>query len=404
MKKTAQSQTGRQSNKRLIIISLIGAIVVAVALIANQLLTKSKPTSPLVVSQPAIQPKPKITGLESKMLFMGNAFWGRYTHDKSMASPLKYQFPFARLQELEREKYQAWIAGLECPTVPNLKLTAAQQEATLSFNCPPEYLTEAKKWFTAFTLANNHTDNQGAEGFAETKRQLDQHQIQYFGHYEPYLEDEVCEILSIDVQYQLDNGTTKIGQLPMAFCALHGVFKIPPAQSIAQITPYAQLLPTFALPHMGAEYRPGPDQIKTSVYRHLVEAGADAVLGDHPHWIQNAEVYQNKLIVYSMGNFMFDQQFNQEVTRSAAIEVTLTTTDQAELEKWLEIGPQCAKFKDNCLELIRQAGLKKPQFKLSFGVVGTDNKGYQVHKATPAQEQAILQRLNWSAVMSKLKP
>jgi len=83
------------------------------------------------------------------------------------------------------------------PTVAGFSQTSAEEDATLSFNCSPTYLPEAAKWFTAFTLANNHTDNQGPEGFAETKQHLQENNIQYFGNYDPYVADDACEVLAI---------------------------------------------------------------------------------------------------------------------------------------------------------------------------------------------------------------
>lgn len=104
--------------------------------------------------------------ISSNILILGNTFWGRYIDDWSKASPLGIAYPFSRLNEFDRGKYDAWIAGLECPTANNIDMSSAEMEQHLQFNCSPEYLPEAAKWFTAFSLANNHTDNHGAEGFA----------------------------------------------------------------------------------------------------------------------------------------------------------------------------------------------------------------------------------------------
>lgn len=46
-------------------------------------------------------------------------------------------------------------------------------------------ICEAAKWFTAFTLANNHTDSRGPAGFTETQKHLDENGIQYFGAPDP---------------------------------------------------------------------------------------------------------------------------------------------------------------------------------------------------------------------------
>lgn len=359
--------------------------------------------APSTSQQEMAQPKP--VALTTNTLYTGNIYWGRYINDWSMASPLKTAYPFSRLNEFNRESYDAWITGLECPTVAGFKQTSAEEDATLSFNCSPDYLPEAAKWFTITTLANNHTDNRGAEGFAETKKQLDKHGIQYFGHYDPGLKNEACEVIALPVTVTYDNDETRHQALPVAMCGFHGVFKIPPAETIAQIRKYADLMPVIAMPHMGAEYTATPDTLKINAYHAMIDAGADMVLGDHPHWIQPTESYKGKLIVYSMGNFMFDQQGTTEVTRSAAIRVVMNTTNTAseQLEKWLELGDTCKTFKDTCLADAKEQGLEKLPIEYKFGVVGSNDENKITKPATKAEQAAILQRLKWSQTMNQLQ-
>jgi len=347
----------------------------------------------------------KTKSVSSKMLFTGNMFWGRYINDWSMASPLGVAYPFSRLNEFNRDSYDAWIAGLECPTVAGVNMTSAQMEEALQFNCSPDYLPEAAKWFSAVTLANNHTDNQGVDGFAETKMQLDKNGIQYFGHYDPRALDDICDVISMPVTVTKDDGSTIKGKLPIALCGYHGVFRIPLPESVAEMEKYSKLMPVIAMPHMGTEYKPSPDELKTSFYRSLIDGGADVVLGDHPHWIQNTESYKGHLIVYSMGNFMFDQQDDTEVTRSAAIEVQINSNDSTDLlNKWLAIGEKCSVYHDTCLEDAQKQGLAKLNITFGFGVVGTNDSKKIVKPATPEQLTGILQRLNWQSTMNKLQP
>lgn len=357
-----------------------------------------------VAQTEASQPKP--VSLKANTLFLGNVYWGRYINDWSMASPLKTAYPFSRLNEFNRESYDAWIAGLECPTVAGFTQTSAEEDTTLSFNCSPEYLPEAAKWFTAFTLANNHTDNREAEGFEETKKQLDKNGIQYFGHYDPYLKEDACEVISLPVTVTYDDSETEKKKLPVALCGFHGVFKIPPADTIAEIQKYADVMPVIAMPHMGAEYQATPDALKTATYRAMIDAGADMVLGDHPHWVQSTESYKGKLIAYSMGNFIFDQQGSTELTRSAAINVVMNTSnaDSEQLASWLKVGEVCAAFKDSCLQQAIDKKLQALPIEYRFGVVGTNDNNKIVKQATEAEQASILQRLNWTKTMNQLQP
>ncbi|HUG05364.1 MAG TPA: CapA family protein [Candidatus Limnocylindria bacterium] len=62
----------------------------------------------------------------------------------------------------------------------------------------------------------------------------------------------------------------------------------------------------------GIEYEPRPRPWVVTAARAMVDAGADAVLGDHPHWVQPVEVYRDRYIAYSLGNFVFDQMWSTE--------------------------------------------------------------------------------------------
>ena len=380
--------------------------VVAVASTIAGLWWFNRPSDPQAgpnQSASEIPEPPKPVSLSSRILFTGNTFWGRYTNDRSMKEDLKYAYPFSRLSDFNRDKYDAWISGLECPTVPGLNLSSSAQEATLSFNCPPEYLEEASKWFTAFTLANNHTDNQGVDGFKTTKKQLDKAGIQYFGHYD-FDASEPCNIISIDTNITYDDETVEKTKIPLVFCGFHGVFGIPTDASIAKIKEYSEYIPVIAMPHMGAEYQPVADQIKAATYRKMIDYGAEFVMGDHPHWVQNTEAYNSKLIVYSMGNFMFDQQFSTEVTRSALIDVTMTSTNPtANLTGWAEITDQCKEQGiTECIALAKEKNLQKLSFNYKFDVLGSTNMNYLVKKATKSELDSIKQRLNWSSTMRAL--
>jgi len=349
---------------------------------------------------------PKPQKISSNVLFLGNTFWGRYINDWSMGGPLKYAYPFSRLSEFNRDQYDAWISGIECPLVAGVHMTSAEMEAQLQFNCDPNYLPEASKWFTAFTLANNHTDNQGVEGFAETKQQLQKNGIQYFGNYDPTVIEDICEVIGMPVSVVKTDKTTEKGKLPVAICAYHGVFRIPSPESVAEIAKYGKYFPVIAMPHMGAEYKSEPDQIKTDFYRSLIDGGADMVLGDHPHWIQTSESYNGHLIVYSMGNFMFDQQDTAEVIRSAGINVKMTVSDTnlALLKSWLALGDNCVAFKDDCLARATKQNLQKLKIDYKFGVVGTNDGDKIAKPATPSQQDSILSRLNWQTTTSQLRP
>ena len=239
--------------------------------------------------------KPKLVAVTSRWLIMGDVFWARSMHKWSQASTLGYAYPFSGLSSFGRENYDAWIANLECP-ITDRGVNQSEQATLLKFNCPPESLPEAAKWFTAFSLANNHTDNQnGLIGLAQTRQHLEQSGIQSFGHYEPGRVNELCEVLGIAVKARYNDGSIQTGRLPVAFCGYHTVFRTATQPEIDTISRYGAVLPTIVMAHSGAEYKPSHDSIKERQFRSMVDAGATAVFGEHLNWVQDSQAYKGKI-------------------------------------------------------------------------------------------------------------
>ncbi len=59
--------------------------------------------------------------------------------------------------------------------------------------------------------------------------------------------------------------------------------------------------------HWGYEGETQPNERQKTFSRKMIDAGADMIIGGHPHVTQGVEYYKGKLIVYSLGNFVFDE-------------------------------------------------------------------------------------------------
>ncbi|MFH1462105.1 MAG: CapA family protein [bacterium] len=75
--------------------------------------------------------------------------------------------------------------------------------------------------------------------------------------------------------------------------------------------------------HAGQEYSTQLTQFQKEFAKIAVEAGADLIVGHHPHVIQPNEIYQGKHIFYSLGNFVFDQGFSEETMRGQIVKVLI---------------------------------------------------------------------------------
>ncbi|KPJ71700.1 hypothetical protein AMJ50_01015 [Parcubacteria bacterium DG_74_3] len=76
--------------------------------------------------------------------------------------------------------------------------------------------------------------------------------------------------------------------------------------------------------HFGEEYQLNPTPTQKYFGRLAIDSGADLVIGHHPHVIQEIEKYKGGYIVYSLGNFVFDQGFSEETTRGLLLRVTIS--------------------------------------------------------------------------------
>lgn len=158
-------------------------------------------------------------------------------------------------------------------------------------------------------------------------------------------------------------------------------------------------MPVFAFVHMGQEYLTRATPIQQDIAHQVINAGADFVIANNPHWVQNSEVYKNKLIFYSTGNFIFDQ-IDSEGMRSASVDLQMSVDYDDTLQKWLDIGKSCQTHTDNCLKL--GAKLAKPHYQLKFDVVAGDNSTHITKKGDKELQSEVEQRTNWEQTLTKL--
>jgi poly-gamma-glutamate synthesis protein (capsule biosynthesis protein) len=228
--------------------------------------------------------------------------------------------------------------------------------------------------------------------------------VQYFGNYDPTITEDICEVIALPIRIQLPDEKEEKGSLPVAFCAWHffNYFRGPKPDELAVVRQYADLMPVFGFAEMGAEYNATATTEQVTIAHQLVDTGLDFLMANNPHWVQNTEAYNGKLIVYSLGNFIFDQ-IDAETQRGASIDTTLDVTYDANVAKWLVLGPSCAKFKDACLATAQQQALKKVNFTLTHAVVASQGGAGQVtRKADLATQQAVEGRMNWAETIEAL--
>ncbi len=320
-----------------------------IVLVAITLLQPGPASAPKTLS---VKPKPAATtqggAVVSRMQFVGDVMWGRSVQNRAEASGLRYTYPTSGLTRADRDSYDAWIANFECP-ITTKDVPYKLQVDILKFNCRPEYLANFAKWFTAVSQANNHTMNvDGQFGIEQGRKNLDKAGIQYFGNYDMTKLNDICEVIALPATTQTSHKKVTI---PVALCGYMQVVDVMPSeQQLAVMQQYAKVMPVIAMPHMGVEYRATAEAEKVDAYHAMIDHGADAVIAAHPHVIQNSEVYKGRLIAYSLGNFLFDQQvLGEDTTLGLGVGLTLTINDSKAAGVYQQVAPSCKVFRDNCL-------------------------------------------------------
>ena len=83
--------------------------------------------------------------------------------------------------------------------------------------------------------------------------------------------------------------------------------------------------------HWGGEYVQQPRDYQRNFAKKAIDAGADVVFGHHPHILQGIEIYQNKPIAYSLGNFVFGT-YNPKAKRSMIMRVVFENNSVKRIE------------------------------------------------------------------------
>lgn len=155
----------------------------------------------------------------------------------------------------------------------------------------------ARAGITMVSLANNHTNNAGEQGVADTHTELTANGVQWFGGQDVE-----------DVNIVGTFGGEGISGTVIGVNTFAGVPDI--TNKIRELRSGGERVIVFA--HWGDEYSKLHNAQQADMAYDWIDAGANLVVGSHPHVVQDVEVYRGRPIVYSLGNFLFDQQFSDE--------------------------------------------------------------------------------------------
>ena len=270
------------------------------------------------------------------LVAFGDLMLGRYVWQ--LMEKNGHDYPFEHFPELLGEMLSDPANQTPAP-IPKPDFIFANLEGPISdnpyvnpgtamvFNFKPAVLDTLKKFgFNLLNLANNHAYDMGEDGMRQTRQYLTDAGIHHFGD---------AKGLRPETTW-----TTTVKDTTLTFFGLNDTLKnrldfdevndrIRVAEDTADFT--------IVTIHWGTEYQHEPNQKQIEAAHAMVDAGADLIIGHHPHVIQSNEIYHGAPIYYSLGNFIFDQYFQQDVQEGLGLAVTLKKSLDPRVPDTLEV-------------------------------------------------------------------
>ena len=261
---------------------------------------------------------------ETKILFVGDMFFDRYI--RQVGNSKGGDFVFSCVSDFLKD-FDLVVGNLEGPITgnPSISLgTEIENPENYVFTFPPNTAKLlAKNNIKIVNLNNNHIGNFGEEGIILTKRYLGEAGIKYF-----------------------DNKTiyrTKIGGIDMSFIS-YNEFSGESAEKVAQKIKEEKEKErmVFVYAHWGDEYSEVPNRVAKTAEL-FAKSGADFIVGSHPHIIlpsQSFDFAQDRktTVYYSLGNFIFDQYWNKEVSTGLVLELNIKDKNITATEHYVSLN------------------------------------------------------------------
>jgi len=216
-------------------------------------------------------------------------------------------FPFLYTKEILQDG-DITFANLENPVAPGKKMP----NSGLVFRMDPEMAPILRDaGFDVVSLANNHMTDTGIGVVKTTRDILWDAGIAHTGAGTNETEARSPAFFTINgtrIAFLAYGDPRFSNQTHFATATSPGIAKASSALMAEDITAAKMTADVVIVSlHAGGEYRITPDFTQRTFAEAAIDGGADLVLGHHPHVLQPIEIYKGKPIVYSLGNFIFDQ-------------------------------------------------------------------------------------------------
>lgn len=195
--------------------------------------------------------------------------------------------------------FDVTIVNLEGPIVDMDRSLCQTKDYNFQF---AKYATDYLKsvGINMVNIANNHTYDCYKAGFESTKTNLNLAGIEYIG----------------DSDIEKSYIAKTIDDKKVAFIGIDETVQMIPVSKFYPIIKELSTENDYIVVniHWGTEYLLSANETQKAIAHKLVDSGADVIFGHHPHVVEPVEIYKGKAIFYSLGNFVFDQNFGDTTT------------------------------------------------------------------------------------------
>lgn len=245
-----------------------------------------------------------------EVILTGDVMLGRSVMSVSLKSKNDPNYPFEKVGETLKSADLTFI-NLENPIIEDCPFT----NSGFTFCTDPKMISGLKfAGIDVATLANNHTQNYGEEGLKKTSN---------------FLEENDIKVVGMDNLVIQTKKETKFGFLGFDFTLKN--IKQSDLDLVKDSKGKVDVL--IVSVHWGEEYQARANKVQREIAKKLVEAGADIVVGHHPHWVQDEEEINGKPVYYSLGNLVFDQMWSEETKKGMIVRLTFENQKLVKEEK-----------------------------------------------------------------------
>lgn len=250
----------------------------------------------------AVATKPIEQTLPTSIRFVGDVMLARNV--EFLMKTYSPEYPFSHLQTYSTSSlllgnFEGAIPQTHVPT-PSF---------TFAFSVDKSFIPQlTKNGFTHMGLANNHSLDFGESAYSNTHEVLLDNQVVAFGH--PHADKTASQYIAVQ------DALLKV-------IALSAVDTVPSNEQLSKLfATNEEDTVVIAYIHWGTEYAPIHNATQQKLAHTLIDTyGVDVIIGHHPHVVQDIELYNGALIFYSLGNFIFDQYFSNEVQEGLMVEM-----------------------------------------------------------------------------------